>query len=115
MSIHRRFRTEVTITEPSSAATRYSDDVPDFDHPASVTVAKGWLVQSTATEEIGGRDVTMTVWILLLPPSTAISAAARVSADTNVFEVDGEPTRHQHGRNPHVAVRLRVVSEVTVS
>lgn len=115
MSIERRFTTEVTITEPGSAATRYDDDALDYDNPASVTTDTGWLVQSTATEQIGGRDVTITVWILLLRSSTSISAAARVAADGKVFEVDGEPARRAYGMNPHVEARLRFVAEVVPS
>lgn len=112
MSITRKFTTEVTITEPGAAETRYGDAASDFDSPSAVTQAKGWLVQSTSTEEIGGRDVSVTVWILMLPADTPVSSVARVTAGEKVFDVDGEPNVRDYGLNPHVSARLRFVAEV---
>lgn len=110
-----RFPTPVTIIEPGSAASRNGDTVADWDNPSSNIKRHGWLAQTVTAEQIGGRDVTITSWELLLPTGTAISSIARVEGDDKAFEVDGEPNRLTFGMNPHVAVRLRFIAEIVAS
>jgi len=116
MPITRFFTTPVTIIEPGSSSDGYSGTAPDWQHPASQRHVNGWLTQVSTTEEIGGRDVTVTYDELTLPAGDPITSAARVQYATDLFEVDGRP---QRSRTPgqsdhHVIVRLRLATEVTV-
>lgn len=115
MSIDKFFTTAVTILEPGSADDGYNGTAPDWT-AATSTSAYGWLTQVGTSEQIGGRDVTVSGWQLFLPTGTAISSTARVVANGITYEVDGVPdVSPQTARGAHhIEVRLRVAAEVVV-
>lgn len=115
MSIERFFTTCVTIIEPGSASDGYNGAALDWDNPRSARREMGWLTQVNTTEQIGGRDITVTGFQLTLPACTSISSKARVLSDGVTYEVDGLPdsTPQTLSGRSHVVVRLRVAAEVT--
>ncbi len=115
MSIDRFFTTPVTIIEPGSASDGYNGTASDWDNPASQVRAMGWLTQVNTTEEIGGRDVTVSGWQLFLPECTPITSKARVWSCGTTYQVDGVPDSSPQtmGGRHHIEVRLRIAAEVT--
>lgn len=113
MSIERFFTTPVTIVTSGSTNSRYNDEAPDWDNPISSVDALGWLTQTSSAEQIGGRDVVVTVDRLFLPAGTAVTVADRVVSEGRIYAVDGDPHVAQSPRGAHhVEVELRLVSEV---
>lgn len=61
----------------------------------------GRLEQIRTTEQVGGRDVTVTQTVLFLNPDSVITSTARVAVDGRSFEVDGQPNVVYGATSPH--------------
>lgn len=98
MSIASLLPQTVTVTTVTAGA----DDV--FGNPARSTAATtvpGRLDQISTTEQVDGRDVTVTRTVLYLNPDVTITDQDRVTVDGRTYEVDGQPSVVYDAVRPH--------------
>ena len=109
MSLQSLLVHDVTVVTPGSTTDRYGNTVADWATSTSTTV-KGWITQSSGTENEDGRDAQIGEWRLFLPAGTVVDGHARVEWGGITFEVVGPPERAWTPRGEHhVEVQLRVV------
>lgn len=109
MSLQSLLVHDVTVVTPGSTTDRYGNLVPDWAASTSTTV-KGWISQSSGSEDENGRDAQIGEWTLFLPAGVEIDGRARVAWSGVTFEVVGPPRRAWTPRGEHhVEVQLRVV------
>jgi head-tail adaptor len=101
---------DVTILTAGTTTNRYGDAEKDWSDPTEETV-KGWVSQSTQSEDHEQREAQVSDWVLYLHPDVTISGANRVQWEGITFEVEG-PTRPAWTPRGvhHLEVPLRVVT-----
>ncbi len=101
---------DVTILTPAEDTDRYGNTVKNWDN-ATPTTVKGWVSQSSQTEDSDHREAQVSEWRLFLHPNASITGADRVVWEGITFEVVGpaNPAWSPAGRH-HLEVPLRVVA-----
>lgn len=89
--------------------------------PTVVSTSVAYLSQrpvaniSQATEQLAQQDTVTSLYTLLVPPGTAITARSRVvDEDGAYYEVEGDPAvrRDLNGRTSYIAAALRRLSDL---
>ena len=103
MSLARLMNQPLTVqTFASTSVDAYGDEAKGFG--VSVDTV-GYLEQLSSVEFVNGRDTTVSQWRAYLPAVTVIGRLDRISFQSQLFQVDGEP---HHVYNP----RTRSVSHI---
>lgn len=101
---------QVTIYPYTAGAADAYGNIPGSWGPATAT--NGWIEQTSSTEQLDGRDRTVTTIRLFLATGTTVGPRDRVADDSgDLFEVNGIPDRPFTPRGQHhvVALLTRVV------
>lgn len=112
-----RFPDPVRLLNPGPPTTHEDtgNEIPGADVPTD-TVG---LLQpmSTSTEAADGTTTVIARWVLLLPPSSPVTATTRVEAAGGLFEVVGDPSPLSTGSGipSHIHLTLNRVSDLQES
>lgn len=109
MSVTALLIRQVTILRADETTDRYGNAVLDWSTPTE-TPTKGWMAQSSSTEDTDRRDAAVSTWTLVLGPDEDVTAADRVAVDGTVYELLGAPNVAWSRRGPHhIEATLRLV------
>lgn len=115
-----RFPSRVTLRTPGPPQPDPATGNPR-PGPAVIVTTSAYLAQrpvaniSQTSEQLARQDTVTSQYTLLVPASTAITAASRVvDEDGFVYEVEGEPAvRRDLSRRPsYIAAALRRLSDM---
>ena len=109
MSLTGLLARPATILRAVTAEDRYGNTVLDWSDPASTPV-RGWLAQSSGTEDRDRRDAAVSTWVFVMPAGTDVTALDRVHIDPVTYELAGPPNEAWTPRGPHhIEATLRLV------